>query len=389
MFRVRDANGKVLYQPDAMAAVKDVKPPPTGIHKESQTAAGHNYQTISRMAHVGPYVFSLQVAVDQTGYGELMERLALLFLFCIPLAACAAAAGGYWMSGRVLAPVHLITATANTIDAKNLQRRLALSGNGDELDQLSITINSMLDRIAASYDRIAQFTGDASHELRGPVALVRSTAELLMMDAADVERVRRGLTDILTESDYMTRLIADLLTLARNGLEENTAGRELFELGASVAAMTSRATIQADLKQIRLDVDPVEKLLPIHGNQVVVERVLMILLDNAIRYTPSGGRIVVKTWSEGQRCGYTVSDTGIGIAREHHSRVFERFYRVNTARTHGDGSSGLGLAIARSLVELHGGSIHLDSEPGQGSSFEISFAAADFAALPLKSFSTV
>lgn len=382
MFRVRDAAGQLVYQPDAMAAVADLAPPSAGIRKETQTANGRAYRTISRIAHVGTYVFSLQVAVDQTEYGELVNRLAVLFLLCIPVTGCLAALVGYWMSGRALAPVDRITATATTIDANSLKRRLVLSGNGDELDQLSATINSMLDRIAASYDRIAQFTADASHELRSPVAVVRSTAELLMMDLGDTQRVRRGLEDILVESDYMTRLIADLLTLARDGLEESTGSRELFDLTASVAAIMPRATAQAALKQIQVRVWDAQKLLPIQANQIVAERVLLILLDNAIRYTPAGGEITVTTWREGDRCGYTVTDSGIGIAKEHQTHVFDRFYRVNEARTPGDGSSGLGLSIARSLLDLHGGRIHVQSELGSGASFEVSFALAMFHEYP-------
>ena len=304
----------------------------------------------------------------------------------MPLAGCLAAAVGHWMSGRVLAPVDRITATAGTIDASHLHRRLVLSGNGDELDQLSTTINSMLDRIQASYDRIAQFTADASHELRAPVAVVRSTAELLLMDAKDARRVRRGLTDIVAESDSMTRLIADLLTLARNGLEENTASSELFELGASVSALIPRAKAQAALKGIRLEVQMADGLLPMHGNQVVAERVLMILIDNAIRYTNPGGAITIGTWHGDGRCGYMVQDTGIGIAPEHQGRIFDRFYRVDRARTPGDGSSGLGLAIARSLLDLHGGGIRVESSLGKGSRFEVWFLTTDVPSSPALTF---
>lgn len=376
MFRVRDAAGQLVYQPDAMIPVADLPPAASGIHKGNRTSDARTYRTISRMARVGPYNFALQVAVDQTEYSELMKGFALLLTFCLPLAVCSAAAIGYWMSGRVLAPVDLITATANVIDAKNLQKRLALSGNGDELDQLSLTINRMLDRIGASYDRIAQFTADASHELRSPVAVVKSTAELLLMDISDMKRTKRGLKDILAESDYMARLIADLLTLARSGLEESTRGTELFDLAASVEATLSRARVYAHMKGIQLELKGGQFFLPIQGNQAIVERVLMILLDNAVRYTSAGGAITVTTWTENYRCGYTVSDDGIGIAREHQVKVFERFYRVNPARTPGDGSSGLGLAIAKSLLDLHGGSIHLESELGKGSSFEVSFPQA-------------
>ncbi|WP_231966432.1 sensor histidine kinase [Terriglobus roseus] len=377
MFRVRDGNGVLVYQPDAMAPVSDLQPYAAELHKGNQVSDGHVFRTISRMAQIGPYKFSLQAAVDQTDYRNLINRLALLLAACLPLAGILAALGGHWMSGRVLTPVDRITATASTIDAHNLQLRLSLQGNGDELDQLSQTINSMLDRIESAYDRVAQFTADASHELRSPVAVVRSTAELLLMDLADGNRIRRGLTNIVEESDSMARLIADLLTLARSGLEANAGQRELFDLGASVSALVPRAREQASLKHIDLVLHESGVSLPVQSNQMVAERVFMILVDNAIRYTPTGGSITVGTWREDNRCCLSVTDTGIGIAPEHQSRIFDRFYRVDSARTPGDGGSGLGLAIARNLLELHGGGISVESQRGKGSSFLVWFDTSD------------
>jgi heavy metal sensor kinase len=373
MFRVRDASGALIYQPDVMAPVADIKPYLAGLHKASQRSNDHSYRTISRTAQIGPYTFLLQAAVDQTQYRNLINQMALLLAACMPLAGLLAALGGHWMSERVLAPIHRITATASTIDAKHLQLRLSLQGNGDELDQLSQTINSMLDRIESAYGRVAQFTADASHELRSPVAVVRSTAELLLMDVADAGRVHRGLTNIVEESDSMARLINDLLTLARSGLEANAGDRELFDLGASVSAMVPRAKVQAAFKQINLSLNECGYLLPVQGNQVVAERVFMILIDNAIRYTQHGGSIAVNAWREEERCYFSVTDTGVGIAPEHQGLIFDRFYRVDAARTPGDGGSGLGLAIARNLLELHGGGISVESEQGNGSRFLVWF----------------
>jgi signal transduction histidine kinase len=235
----------------------------------------------------------------------------------------------------------------------------------------------MLDRIATSYDRISQFTADASHELRTPIARVRSTAELLLMGPGDQGRIERGLSDILAESDYMTSLVRDLLTLARSGLEDGQVQIELFELGESVNAMLPRAVSLAAVRGIHVELIAEEKVLPVRGNQSVIERTLMILIDNAVHYTPPGGNVWITVWSRGRLCGFTVRDNGVGIAQADQRQVFERFYRVDTARTPGDGGTGLGLSIAKSLVELHGGTISLKSEVGQGSSFEVSFPRTD------------
>jgi signal transduction histidine kinase len=281
------------------------------------------------------------------------------------------------MSGRALFPIHQITETTNSIDARTLSRRLPMLGTNDELDRLSATINRMLDRIATAYDNIAQFTADASHELRTPVALIRSNAELLLMEPDNIPRVERGLSDILAESTYMTRLIADLLTLARSGTEDASIPMELLELNDSVRAVVDRAKAQAATRDISLEYISHGHVVPVRGNQNMIERILMILIDNAVRYSSPKGKIRVETWVTAEQCGFVVRDNGMGIAPADHERIFERFYRVDTARTPRDGGHGLGLSIAKSLITLHHGTIHVDSEIGRGASFRVAFLRAD------------
>jgi signal transduction histidine kinase len=376
MFRVNYADRSIVYQTDAMAAITPVIPTGDELIKQSVVIHDRSFRTISQFATVGPYRFLIQVAVDQTEYHQLLMGLLWLLALSTPMAGLLAAIAGHWMSGRALSPIHRITETANSIDARSLSRRLQLRGTGDELDRLSSTINHMLDRISSSYERIAQFTADASHELRTPVALIRSNAELMLMGPTDSARIERGLSDILSESDYMTRLIGDLLTLARAGVEDSQVRMELFELGESVSAILPRARAQANARSIAVGFTPHEQLVPMQGNQAIVERVLMIVVDNAIRYTPVGGCIWITTWLSEQRCGFTVRDNGIGIALEDQEHIFDRFFRVDTARTPRDGGSGLGLSIARSLVELHNGTIEVESMLGRGACFKVAFPCA-------------
>jgi signal transduction histidine kinase len=160
---------------------------------------------------------------------------------------------------------------------------------------------------------------------------------------------------------------------------------ELFELGESVNAVLARARSQAATRNISVEYSPHGQVVPMRGNQGIVERILMIFIDNAIRYTPAGGQIWITTWVSDARCGFIVRDTGIGIARDDHERIFERFFRVDTARTPRDGGSGLGLSIAKSLIELHGGTVRVESEIGQGASFEVAFWRADSEHTPSES----
>ncbi|WP_446744190.1 sensor histidine kinase [Silvibacterium acidisoli] len=377
MFRVTRPDRTVVYQPDMMAVVPPIVPDPDNLRKESIEAKGRSYRTISRFAKVGPYLFLIQVAVDQTEYQELTTGLLWILLLSVPVAGLLSALAGYWMSGRVLSPIDQITKTTNSIDARSLSRRLPLLGTNDELDQLSITINRMLDRIATSYERIEQFTGDASHELRTPVALIRSNAELLLMLGDIQPNVRNGLADIIAESAYMTGLIGDLLTLARGAEEGKASPMELIELAEPVRSILDRARSLASTRDITVEYAPLSQIVPIRGNQAMIERVLMILIDNAIRYTPPHGRIQLETWVSEKGCGFLVSDNGIGIAPGDQNKIFERFFRVDAARTHGDGGYGLGLSIAKSLVDFHRGSIQVESELGQGSTFRIGFERGD------------
>jgi signal transduction histidine kinase len=377
MFRVSDMAGSIVYQPDAMSVVTPVIPSAMELRKQNVVVAGRSYRAISRFAGVGPYRFLIEVAVDQSDYQDLTMRLGWMFIFSIPLGGILAAGIGYWMSGRALSPIQQITSTASSIDARSLTRRLPLRGTGDELDRLSSTINHMLDRIAASYERIAQFTADASHELRTPVALIRSNAELLLMGANDPAQVEQGLMDIVQESDAMTRLIADLLTLARSGVEDASTGTELIELDEPVSAILPRARAQAAMREITVHVISEGQIAALRGNQKIIERVLMILIDNAVRYTPCKGKIWIAKFASHESCGFSVRDSGIGIPPAAQERIFERFYRVDAARTPRDGGSGLGLSIAKSLIELHGGSIRVESELGHGAVFEVTFPRAD------------
>jgi signal transduction histidine kinase len=235
----------------------------------------------------------------------------------------------------------------------------------------------MFDRIQISYERIAQFTADASHELRTPVAFIRSSAELLLMGPAKDIAKTRGVEDILRESEYMAALIGDLLTLARGDSKDGSLEMELFELSEAVDGILARGRALAAANDISIDYSPSSQVVALHGNRTACERILLIFVDNAIRYTPKGGHVTLNTWTSGNSCGFTVSDNGIGIAPEDHQRIFERFYRIDTARTPRDGGTGLGLAIARRLIEAHRGTVSVESELGQGARFIVRFPRAD------------
>ena len=377
MFRVRSGDGSLIFETDAMQVIPPFTPLAGEITKRSVMVERRWYRAFSKSETVGSYEFLIEVAVDQTLYREMVNHLAIFLMLSIPIAGLLAALGGYWMSGRVLRPIHQIADAASSIDAHNLTRRLPVTGTKDELDRLSETLNHMFDRIQISYDRIAQFTADASHELRTPVAFIRSSAELLLMGRANATAKTRGIEDILRESEYMAALISDLLTLARGDSKDGSLEMELFELTEAVDGILARGSALAAAKNISIEYSQSSQVVAIHGNRNACERILLIFLDNAIRYTPKGGHVTLNTWRSGNGCGFTISDDGIGIASKDHQRIFERFFRVDTARTPRDGGTGLGLAIARRLIEAHGGTVAVESELGQGTRFVVCFPRAD------------
>jgi signal transduction histidine kinase len=194
---------------------------------------------------------------------------------------------------------------------------------------------------------------------------------------APSSRVASGLAGIVTECDYMAGLISDLLTLARADANSHLLTGEIFELAESADAVIPRVQAIAASKNITVLCTKHHRVAPIYGDRNSVHRMMMILLDNAVRYTPKEGAVSVEIWTDEAECGFTVADTGMGLAPEHHQRIFERFYRVDTARTPQDGGSGLGLAIVSGLLEPHKAKVTVESELGLGARFRIAFPRAD------------
>lgn len=376
--RIGFAGGPILYVSDGMQLVA---PLPVSLGKTSRRdlqITGRPLRVFSTLRRAGPSLFQIDVAVDQTDYFEILRGLAWLLILSMPLVAIFAALVGYWISGRSLTPIQNIIETAARIDAENLAVRLPLLGNGDELDRLSHTLNSMFDRIEAAYARIKQFTADASHELRTPVALIQANGEYVLMEPRDEARMIRGIKDMLKESAYMTQLINDLLTLARSDQATASPLTEIVELEDAIAEVIPRIHPAVSAKNIELVCHRPHHVVAVRGDRFELQRIAMILIENAVRYTPAGGAVIITFWSNQISCGFVVKDSGVGIAPEDCKRIFQRFYRVNSVRTPGDGGTGLGLAIANGLVTAHGGTIEVQSELGKGSCFTVHLPRAEF-----------
>jgi signal transduction histidine kinase len=286
------------------------------------------------------------------------------------------------IAGRVLAPIGRITSVAREIQATDLSRRIELPGPEDELKQLADTFDAMLARLDAAFAAQRQFVADASHELRNPLAIIRTNVDVALADPdASPDDLRQAIAVVKRAGDRMTLLVDDLLALARR--QQPTPEHEPVDLGAAVAEASEDFVVPAEARGIVLDRAIAEGVV-VSGDREALKRVVANLLHNAVRLAPPGSRIRLATGSERDRAWIAVADEGPGISPEDQAHVFDRFWRADKARSRADGGTGLGLAIVRQIVESHGGEVRLHSKVGVGSSFVVWLPVARAAAEPAK-----
>jgi heavy metal sensor kinase len=303
---------------------------------------------------------------------DMLDRLRILLFTLIPLVIAIAAAGGSWLSRRALKPVGDITAAAQSISIENLSERLAVPATGDELQRLSETWNSMLGRLEGAVKQLSRFTADASHELRTPLAIIRSTAEIACRRPRSAESYRMALEQIVTDCERMTQLVEDLLFLARCDAENFSSPMRQLELRPVIAEICSRVESLADAKGISLAMDLLEKPVHVVGDEAAIRRLVLILVDNAIKFCRSGGTVKVALQSDGEQVLLAVADSGPGISESELPHIFDRFYRASDA-SEGTGGSGLGLSLAHTIAQQHRATIEVSSISGEGSVFTVAF----------------
>jgi heavy metal sensor kinase len=303
---------------------------------------------------------------------ELLRDIRRTFYWAIPAALLLASLGGYFLARKSLAPVAEMASQARHMGAANLQDRLAVANPRDELGQLALSFNQLLARIEASFDQQRRFVADASHELRTPVAILRGEAEVTLARAdRSPEEYRETLAILRDESRRLARMIEDLFTLTRADAGQYPLSLRDAYLDELATEVLHRARSLALTKNITLS-SSIEPDLPIHADEVLLERMLLNLLDNAIKYSPPGSNVELVCRREGANYVIKVSDNGPGIPGDLQPRIFERFFRADKARSRSDGSTvgaGLGLAISRWIAEAHHGRLELTRSDSSGSTF--------------------
>ncbi len=370
--QVYEPNGKLIYsspEPDSYKIEwpdnSCIEPCYAVVHKD-----GHTIRTLNHVVFLGGRRVRLSLSGATDEHFQILRIVRDSYLIFCPLLLLGSIAGGWALSYRALEPVHRITSKARTIGIQDLQHRLPVPQTGDELQLLAETWNDLLGRLDIAVKRLTQFTSDISHDLRTTITVMLSTAEVALRRQRSEEQYRTALGTIVAECHATSRLLDDLLAAARADIVKQNIDREPVNLSEIALRACEHLCARAEMKHQSLESRISGKTWTM-GDMSMLGRMVTILLDNAINYTPEGGAILVSVNSHDDYAELEVADTGIGIPPHALSRVFDRFYRVDDSRSQDNGSSGLGLAIAKWIVEAHGATIQVASTTGRGSTFTV------------------
>lgn len=334
--------------------------------------AGHPFRSYVRSFSLEGQEATLVVLQSLRRQNEFLRTLKSTFVIVIPVTILLAAAGGYLLARQSLSPVVAMSTQASRIGAENLDARLSVHNPKDELGQLAWSFNSLLDRLAASFDRQKRFVADASHELRTPVAILCGETEVALgKDGRSEAEYRETLTILADESKRLKHIVEDLFTLARADAGQYPLSHAEFYLDELAAECAKNVRTLAAAKEIQLKCESTGEAL-IRADETLLQRMLLNLLDNAIKYTPPGGSIYVRCEAHDGSYRLSVKDSGPGIPPDLQARVFERFFRADRARSRREedgGGAGLGLSISAWIAEAHGGRLELTRSDGEGSVF--------------------
>ena len=290
-------------------------------------------------------------------------------LIAIPIMLVLGAMGGWVLARRSLSPIGYIVSKAQSITSQNLSDRLAQRGTDDEMDDLIQTINGMIARLESSFKRMAEFTADASHELKTPICAMRGEAEVLLSKGRPAEEYQEGLVHLIEQFDHLNQMINDLILLSKSDSSQVELRMDSIRLDLVIKDLCNLFQVLAGQKNVAMEMSKTEEVVVL-GDRVRLQQLFTNLIDNAIKYT-SKGSIEVTLKKEGGDAVVKIRDTGVGISKEEQEKIFKRFYRVDRSRSKETGGVGLGLSIVEWIVHAHHGRIEIDSELNKGSTFTV------------------
>ncbi|MBF0494912.1 MAG: hypothetical protein HQL28_07295 [Candidatus Omnitrophica bacterium] len=334
-------------------------------------SGGMFFSTQGFLSSAGKLTY-LQLGMERYEIRGMLAIYRKALVLIVPMILVISVLGGVILTSRVLAPVSVLNNAVKKISLTGEEQNLSLTGAGDELDGLAASFNKVFGDLKESYRRIAAFTADASHELRLPITAIKGEAEVVLERERDLDEYQRVLGSIIEEMDRLMKMINRLLSLARADSGEDRLIMEEVDLKDLLEKLTDFYSALATAKEQELVFKaPAEGEFVLLADEVRLEELFSNLFENAIKYTPEKGNIDVILSKTGESFSVSVKDTGIGISHEHQKKIFERFYRVNKARSREDGGAGLGLSIAQMIARAHRGDISVKSVPSEGSEFTV------------------
>ena len=319
----------------------------------------------------GKLINLVQVGTSLEAVQETLRNLKIFLFTAVPSVLILAALFARFMARRALKPISRIIDTAREIgQGQELSKRIPVLKIKDELGQLALTFNEMMNRLENSFAQMRQFSSDASHELRTPLTVLKGQNELILSKQRKPEEYQEVISSNLEEINYMSKVLEDLFVLSKSDENQVNLDYKPVDLRALVEEVCKHAEILAEEKNIKIIIAFLE-LIEIQGDEVRLRQMVWNVLQNGIKYTQQGGELKISLQNEGDFALLTIQDTGIGIPEEDLPLIFNRFYRVDKARTRDEGGSGLGLSICRQIAEAHKGKIEVESKLGVGTRFKI------------------
>lgn len=332
--------------------------------------ANHDWRVVNVTSNGPDGPLTVQVGRSLAAFDRELNELLMTFFLAGPLTLLATICGGYFLACRTLRPMQEMTHAAKSISADRLQDRIQIVNPHDEVGELGITLNQMIERLEQSFTEMQRFTADAAHELRTPLAVIRNETEVALRSTRSDVEYRHVLENVLEETNRLSVVADQLLFLCRHDAGLSMPVRERVELDQLLSELVNNMRLVAQEKQVSI-VLAENPGCSVMGDRHQILRVFYNLVDNAIKYTPAAGQVTINCKTTPDSAVIRVTDTGIGIPRESLSRIFDRFYRVDTSRGGDVAGTGLGLSICQSIVRGHGGSIHVESTLGSGTTFTV------------------
>jgi signal transduction histidine kinase len=335
------------------------------------TLRGRHMRLMQQTVLIHGQIVRLSLAGQIDEHSGIIAVVRNSFLISLPILLALSLGGGLLLAHSAMAPVDRMTRAAQKISIRDLKRRLPVPDTGDEIQRLAVAWNEVLDRLDSAVSRLTQFTSDISHDLKTSLTVMSATAQVTLRRDRNAHEYREAMKTVLLECASTTELLEDLLAASHTETDDRLRW-ELLSLSEIVEEVCDQSKSRCEVKQLALSRN-IQHDLHLLGEPSLIRRMVMILLDNGIKYTPMDGSIHIDLHEEDESIRLSVNDTGIGISAEHIDRIFERSYRADHSRTRSGGGNGLGLTIAKSIVDLHYGQIEIRSRVDAGSCFTVTF----------------